>query len=190
MPHHAADRRSGAERRAHISEVDYPSFAPTEASDNTFFQNGFDPSIEMKTQGGFRVSIITTNGPGPSPVIGLIWRNANEERKGGVLHRWTLRGVSYDACLENVRKSDLAKNVIIPFYWDRSFRTRDGRGARLLTTDRRGERTHVCLVDPSHGTSEQTVVYYPNGKVRLNGDSANDLVNALESTMSAEARRT
>lgn len=54
--------------------------------------------------------------------------------------------------------------------------TRDGRPARIICTDRKGEYPILALIDDNDGF-EGIAIYFANGKNRTK-DTPNDLVNA------------
>lgn len=152
-------------------------FSSTPASDWEFQIKGFEITRELKTRGGEVVDIITTNGPGPAPVIGLIFPGrlyGHQIRNGaGKLHRWNYEGKSYDASVSVPRQLDLAKNAKRAFDWNRPYKTRNGMNVEILTNTRNGGRNVVALVG-----GRQVTLYHPNGTIR--GDSREtdlDLVN-------------
>ena len=157
-------------------------FHSTNASDWEFQIKGFEVTKELKTLGGEVVDIITTNGPGPAPVIGIIFPGrvyGHQIRNGaGKLHRWNYYGKSYDASTTVPRSLDLEKNVRRQFSWDYPFTTRSGAAVKILTRERIGRRTHVGLVGGGNSFSEKVVLYFPDGKTRTDGvETALDLIN-------------
>lgn len=153
-------------------------FHSTARSDAQFFQNGFDPRGPILcTNGGEVVDILTTNGPGPAPVIGLIFpgRVFNHQIRNGAgkLHRWNYDGKSYDSSGSVPRSLDLARNIGRNFDWSKRYKTGGGLNVTILTTNRIGERSIVALVG-----GKQVVLYYPDGRTRNDSrETELDLVN-------------
>ncbi len=151
----------------------YPAFQSIGSSDSRFTYNGFNPHSPLKTRGGEDVAILTTNGPGQAPVIGMIFTSPQNNQFGNKLHRWNYHGKSYDANGTTPRSLDLEKNVIRAFNWSLHYKTKDGRNVTVLTNTRNGSRNVVALVG-----GKQVMLYYPNGTVQGNGqESEFDLVN-------------
>jgi hypothetical protein len=152
-------------------------FRSTTASDAEFERHGFDLSRPLTTKSGNYAIIISTNGPGPSPIIGIVYGSHSKSITGN-MHRWDMHGKSYVgyACSKSVAHEDLVKNAVGEFDWDRPFRTRDGRKARIICTDRLGERPYLCLVRMAN--REMPILYYPDGKTDYNkSERSLDLVN-------------
>lgn len=157
-------------------------FSSAEQSDLAFLSHGFDVRQEIRTYGGEYIDILTTNGPGPAPVIGLIFPGrmyGHQVRNGaGKLHRWNYEGKSYDASVSVPRQLDLASNIKRDFDWNRPYLTRERYPVRIVATDRVGSRKYVGLVyDPDRG-NDKVILYYPNGKVHKDSRETEwDLVN-------------
>ncbi len=158
-------------------------FSSTEQSEQAFLSHGFDTQQALKTNGGEIVDIITTNGPGPAPVIGLIFPGrfyGHQIRNGaGKLHRWNYEGQSYDASVTIPRQLNLASNVRRNFVdWHRPYATRGQGLVRIIDTNRVGSRKYVGLVFDAKRGSEKVVLYYPNGKTHNDGRETEwDLIN-------------
>lgn len=171
--------------------AEYPCFAPTATSDLKFLANGFEPRRPIFTRDNVLVQIMTTNGPGHSPVIGLIMTDQDlttgrvnpgylghpAYRCCGQLHRWSYEGMSYNLRVDTPRRFDLVPNVVRAFSFDRPFKARNGDTVTIISSCRRGERPYVGLVYDAR-SSDKVVLYYPNGKVsKGNRDTEWDLVN-------------
>lgn len=153
------------------------TFSSTDASSAEFLAKGFDVMQPLRTLGGEVVDIITTNGPGPAPVIGLIFPGriyGHQIRNGaGKLHRWNHEGKSYDASCSVPRQLDLARNIQRGFDWNRPYQTKSGLTATILTDMRIGSRNIVVLVG-----GKQAIYYYPNGTTHSEGkETGFDLIN-------------
>lgn len=60
-------------------------------------------------------------------------------------------------------------------------RTRDGRQARIITTDRKGDRPILALVEDRDDPNEEwSIITYPDGRAYLDMESASDLINTPE----------
>jgi hypothetical protein len=156
---------------------DHQKFQSTPDSDLEFEDHGFDLSRRLYTKSGKCVRIISTNGPGLAPIIGLIGPRYSGPQTGNI-HRWDMHGKSYVgyACNKNVAHEDLVKNAVGEFDWDRPFKCRNDRSARLVASDVFGERPYLCLVRLVD--REMPVLYYPNGKTDYTmSDNGVDLVN-------------
>ena len=152
-------------------------FRSTTASDAEFERHGFDLSRPLTTKSGNYAIIISTNGPGASPIIGIVY-GPHSKSSTGSIHRWDVHGKSYVgfAYSKYVAHGDLVKNADDLFDWDRPFRTRDGRKVRLIDSHVFGERPYLCLVRMAN--REMPILYYPDGKTDLNkSERGADLVN-------------
>lgn len=153
-------------------------YQSTADSDRSCTRNGFDLHRPLKTRGGETVALLTTNGPGAAPIIGIIFPGHVYGHGAGKLHRWNYSGKSYDATTTAPRGLDLERNVVRGFDWDKPFKTCSGLFVQMLTRSRRGERKFVGLVFDTHRGSDKVVLYYPNGMTRDDGRETEwDLVN-------------
>lgn len=165
--------------------VEHPEYASTLQTVATFKDNGFDVQRPLHIISGERVHLLTVDGPGEAQVIGIIEHGTffgKRTGEGGKLHRWSLVGKAYDGHHSIPRGFDLKSNTQRPFDWGLPYRTRSGYPARLVASDRAGERTHVCLISNLRKNEsafrEKVQLYYDNGAVQKNGvPNEWDLVN-------------
>lgn len=141
-----------------------------ETSVERFRDRGFALDRPIFTNHGEPVIVLSTNGPGSTPIIGLIVTN----REDGNLHRWAMDGKSYTTRSPDSIKH-LVPNLVVQFSFDARVKMRGGQAFRIIGHDRAGSRKHYGFANQNG--HERAIFWYDNGRCNQIKETPYDLIN-------------